>query len=91
MKRRKINKNTRANTSAGKLAAYAQTICLSLCETEDDPSCRNSFIAIGGVIYLLTHAAPPAFKIKAVELAGNEHLTDEELKKLSGLREMRVS
>ncbi|MBI5076158.1 MAG: FtsQ-type POTRA domain-containing protein [Nitrospirae bacterium] len=43
-------------------------------------------IAVVGVIYLLGHAVPSAFKMKAVELAGNEHLTDDELKSIGGLR-----
>lgn len=43
-------------------------------------------IAMGGVIYLLANAVPSAFKMKTVELAGNEHLTDDELKNIGGLR-----
>ena len=43
-------------------------------------------IAAAGVIYLLVQSVPSAFRVKAVELSGNEHLTDEELKQVIGLK-----
>lgn len=43
-------------------------------------------IALGGLIYLFTYTVPTAFKMKAVALAGNEHLTDDELKTIGGLK-----
>ncbi len=43
-------------------------------------------MVVGGLIYLLTHAVPSAFTMKTVELAGNEHLTDDELRSIGGLR-----
>lgn len=43
-------------------------------------------ILLSGAIYLLGHAVPSAFRVRTVELAGNEHLTDDELKIIGGLR-----
>ena len=43
-------------------------------------------LAAAGVIYLLFQSVPSAFRVKAVELSGNEHLTDEELKQVIGLK-----
>jgi len=87
MKARKINKNTRANTPGRKSSPLMLKRFVSVfAKLKIILLAGIPLIAIGGVIYLLTHAAPPAFKIKAFELAGNEHLTDEELKNISGLR-----
>lgn len=43
-------------------------------------------IAMGGLIYLLTYAMPSVFTMKTAEFSGNEHLTDDELKHISGLK-----
>ncbi|MBI5848694.1 MAG: FtsQ-type POTRA domain-containing protein [Nitrospirae bacterium] len=43
-------------------------------------------LAVGGLLYFFTHAVPSVFKMRTVELAGNEHLTDDELKNIGGIR-----
>jgi len=83
----KSNKNSRINTanrksSLNRLRRFASVLAkLKLILLAVIP-----LIAFGGVIYLLTHTVPSAFKIKTVELAGNEHLTDDELRNIGGLR-----
>jgi len=42
--------------------------------------------AAAGSIYLLLHKMPSLLSMKTVELAGNEHLTDDELKQIAGLK-----
>jgi cell division protein FtsQ len=43
-------------------------------------------VALGGLLYLFIHAMPSAFKVRTVAIAGNEHLTDDELKTITGLK-----
>ncbi len=43
-------------------------------------------VALGSTLYLFTNTAPSFFRLKTVEISGNEHLTDDELKTMSGLR-----
>jgi cell division protein FtsQ len=87
MKARKTNKNTSIKTSGRKsswnmLKRFVKVLAkLKIILLVGIP-----LIAMGGVIYLLTSAVPSAFKMKTVELAGNEHLTDDELKNIGGLR-----
>jgi cell division protein FtsQ len=42
--------------------------------------------AAAGAVYLLLQRMPSVLSIKTVELAGNEHLTDDELKQMAGLK-----
>jgi len=42
--------------------------------------------AVAGAIYFLPHRMPSVLGIKTIELAGNEHLTDDELKQIAGLK-----
>lgn len=87
MKAQKSNKGSRVNTanrksSPNRLRRVAAVFAkLKLIFLVGIP-----LIAVVGIIYLLSHAVPSAFKMKTVELAGNEHLTDDELKNICGLR-----
>ena len=43
-------------------------------------------ILLAGLLYFVVHTVPGLFRIRSVELSGNEHLTDEELRQIGGLQ-----
>jgi len=87
MKAQKTNMSTRANrpgrkSSPNMLKRFVSVIAkLKMILLVGIP-----LVAAGGLIYLFTDAAPSVFKIRTLALAGNEHLTDDELKTISGIR-----
>lgn len=87
MKPRRINTGSRRNASGRKgspgmpkrsVSVFAKLKMVMLAGIP--------LIAMAGLIYIFIHAAPSVFTVKNVELAGNEHLTDDELKSVAGLR-----
>ncbi len=87
MKKPSTNKSARLNTSgrkssSGMIKRSAQVVAkLKMILFVGIP-----LVALGGLIYFFAHALPSAFKVRAVALSGNEHLTDDELKTVAGLK-----
>ncbi len=63
----------------GRLSSLARTVYIFLIVV-------LPMAIVAGLIYLLAQAAPSAFRVKEVELSGNEHLTDAEVMQIGGLK-----
>ncbi len=87
MKSRKTTRNAGTKTSGRKGSAnMLQRSARTAAKLKTVLLAGIPLIILAGVIYFFIHAVPSVFRMKAVALAGNEHLTDEELKAISGLR-----
>jgi len=87
MSARKTNKSVRINASGRKSSRnLRKRFAAVFAKLKTILLVGIPLIAAGCMIYLFTHAVPAIFKMKTVELAGNEHLTDDELKNIGGLK-----
>jgi cell division protein FtsQ len=83
----KTSKSSRVSTSGKKSSLNRLKRCLPVfAKLKMVLFVGIPLVALGGVVYFFAPAVSSAFNMKTVELAGNEHLTDDELKHIGGLK-----